>query len=335
MQNTLKTGNVSKMNFDFGVLREFTSDSNITDINFNGTDLWVDHLEYGRRYHQEYMSHQEIMKLCEKLANAVNRPLNVQTPILEADLDSLRISIVHPSVSKKVSLSIRKSHHKLRFNEEEILEGNYISKSALNFLKYSMSARANMMISGLPGAGKTELLKFLTQFIEDKQRVITIEDSYEIHYRSLHPHRDAISMKTNRYFNYRQAIKASLRQRADWILLSEVRGDEVVDLVNTVSTGTHLISTIHAQSARQIPERMAALLPSQYEGLRKNLEDLIDVGVHIDVFVNETGILRRIREIVVFDQGEVIEVYHYKSKKDARRIPTLIKEKSSLYGDGL
>lgn len=321
--------------FDFGVLNEFIEDIKVTDINFNGTDLWVDHLDFGRTIHQEYMSHSEVLKLCEKLANAVNRPLNVQTPILEADLDSLRISIVHPSVSIKVSLSIRKSHHKLRFTEEEILEKNYVSKSALNFLKYAIEARANIMISGLPGAGKTELLKFLTQYIVNKQRVITIEDSYEIHYRSLHPHRDAISMKTNRYFNYRDAIKASLRQRADWILLSEVRGDEVVDLVNTITTGTHLISTIHAQSAMQIPDRLSALLPSQYDGLRKNLEGLIDVGVHIDVFISAEGVVRRVREIVVFDKEEIIEVYHYINKKDARRIPNLIKEKASLYGESI
>lgn len=320
------------MNFDFGVLSEFTENPKVTDINFNGSDLWIDHLDYGRSYHQEFMTHGEIMKLCEKLANAVNRPLNVQSPILEADLQSLRISIVHPSVSKKISLSIRKSHHKLRFTEEELLANNYMSKSALNFLKYAIQARANIMISGLPGAGKTELLKFLTQYIVDKQRVITIEDSYEIHYNSLHPQRDSVSMKTNRYFNYAQAIKASLRQRADWILLSEVRGDEVVDLVNTVTTGTHLISTIHAQSAMQIPERLSALLPSQYEGLRKNLENLIDVGVHIDVFVGEEGIVRRVREIVVFDQGEITSVYHFKHKRDARKIPELIREKASLYG---
>ena len=321
--------------FDFGILNEFIEDIKVTDINFNGRDLWIDHLDFGRTLHQEYMRHSEVLKLCEKLANAVNRPLNVQTPILEADLDSLRISIVHPSVSKKVSLSIRKSHHKLRFTEEDILESNYISKSALNFLKYAIEARANIMISGLPGAGKTELLKFLTQYIIHKQRVITIEDSYEIHYRSLHPHRDVISMKTNRYFNYRDAIKASLRQRADWILLSEVRGDEVVDLVNTITTGTHLISTIHAQSAMQIPDRLSALLPSHFNGLRKNLEGLIDVGVHIDVFISEEGVVRRVREIVVFDKEEVIEVYHYKNKKDARKIPNLIKEKANMYGESL
>ena len=126
------------MKFDFGILNEFVGEPKVTDINFNGTDLWVDHLDFGRTYHQEYMSHREVLKLCERLANAVNRPLNVQAPILEADLDSLRISIVHPSVAKKVSLSIRKSHHKLRFTEDEILSTNYISKSALNFLKYSV-----------------------------------------------------------------------------------------------------------------------------------------------------------------------------------------------------
>lgn len=324
-----------KMMFDFGLLEEFIIDPKITDINFNGNDLWVDHLEKGRIYYDEYMTHHEITRLCDQLANEVNKPFNVQSPILEADLDSLRISIVHPSVTKKISLSIRKSHHQLRFTETKILNDGYISKSALNFLKYAVEARANIMISGLPGAGKTELLKFLTQYIDANHRVITIEDSYELHYRSLHPNRDVVSMKTNQYFNYHQAIKASLRQRADWILLSEIRGDEVVDLVNTVSTGTHLISTIHAQSAHQIPNRLSSLLPSDYEGLRKNLETLIDIGVHIDVFVKEEGIERRVREIVVFDGDEKEIVYHYKDKKDARKIPQLIKEKSSLYGGSL
>ncbi len=321
------------MNFDFRSLSTFIDDPKVTDINFNGEDLWIDHLEHGRSIYSDYLDAQEIDLLCEQLANAVNRPFNVQAPVLEADLDCLRISIIHPSVSGKLSLSIRKSHRKLRFTEEEILFDQYINKSALNFLKYAIEARSNIMISGLPGAGKTELLKFLTQYIGDKQRVITIEDSYELHYKSLHPQRDVVMMKTNRYLDYRQAIKASLRQRVDWILLSEVRGDEVVDLVNSVSTGTHLISTIHAQSARQIPERLSALLPSEYEGLRNNLKNLIDVGIHIDVLVSDEGIDRRIREIVVFDDGDIEYVYHYSDKKDARKIPRLIKEKAALYGD--
>ncbi|CAM3646184.1 CpaF/VirB11 family protein [Erysipelothrix urinaevulpis] len=317
---------------DFGKLKDFVEDPNVTDINFNGTDVWIDHLDKGRCTYGDMLDAKEALHLAERIANCVNQQFNGQNPVLEADLDVLRVSILHPSVCGNVSISIRKSYRKTRFKADEILNNNYISRSALKFLEYAIQARANIMISGLPGAGKTELLKFLTDAIDENERVVTIEDSYELHYQSLHPTRDAIMLKVNNHFSYHQAIKASLRQRADWILLSEVRGHEVIDLLNAVNSGTHLISTIHAQSAKDIPKRLESMVPNAASGLRKSVKTMLDVGVHIDMYIDEEGIQRRIREIVVYEEDKINLVYHYREKKDARKIPQIIKEKALLYG---
>ena len=316
----------------FPMFKPYLEDQYITDLNYNGKDLWLDHLKEGRLVIVNFMTECEAYKMCLKFSNAVNKNLNLQNPVLEADLNFFRVSIIHPSVTGCISISIRKSTDKLRLKEKQLLEEGYITKSALNFLKYSIQSRSNIMISGLPGSGKTELLKFLTQYISENERVITIEDSYELHYRSLHPNRDCVAIKVNRFFPYEKAIIASLRQRADWILLSEVRGKEITDLLNSASTGTHLMSTIHAQSAKEIPLRMRTMIPSNRDDLRAQIEQLIHVGIHIDIFVAKTGIQRRIREIVVFNDETIEYVYHYHNKKDARKIPELIKERGKLYG---
>lgn len=316
----------------FPSLIPYLKNERITDLNYNGKDLWLDHLDEGRLIVANFMTECEAYKMCLKFSNAVNKNFNLQNPILEADLGLFRVSVIHPSVCGKISLSIRKSTDHTRLQEAQLIEEEYISKSALNFLKYSIQARSNIMISGLPGAGKTEFLKFLTQYIVAHERVITIEDSYELHYKSLHPNRDSVAMKVNPFFTYENAIKSSLRQRADWILLSEVRGKEVIDLLNSASTGTHLISTIHAQSAKEIPSRIKTMLPSDREDLRARIDKLIHVGVHIDLHVENKGIKRRVREVVVYHEHEVEYVYHYEDKKDARKIPNLIKERGRLYG---
>lgn len=318
----------------FYKLKPYLENEMITDINYNGKDLWLDHLREGRLLISNFMTECEAYKMCLKFSNAVNKNLNLQNPVLEADLNFFRVSIIHPSITGSIAISIRKSTDKLRLNEETMLAKEYISKSALNFLKYCVQSRVNLMISGLPGSGKTELLKFLTQYIHENERVITIEDSYELHYQSLHPNRDCVAIKVNRFFPYEKAIVASLRQRADWILLSEVRGQEIIDLLNSASTGTHLMSTIHAQSAREIPLRMRTMIPSEREDLRSQIEQLIHVGVHIDLYMNEQGIHRRVREIVVFNDKDSEYVYHYSNKRDARKIPDIIKEKGKIYGAG-
>ena len=319
----------------FDGLESYIHDDLVTDINFNGKDLWLDHLKKGRIVLEDFIHAPTMMTLCIRFSNLVNQPFNNHHPIVEADYKDLRISIIHPSVSGRLSLSIRKTPSVMRLSDEIIANTNYMSVSALKFLKYCVRSRCNVMVSGLPGSGKTELVKFLTSFISEEERVISIEDSYELRYQDLHPNRDCVSLKVNERFDYDDALKASLRQRPNWILVSEVRGKEVRNLINSVSTGTYLLSTIHAKTAHEIPLRMLYMMDHNdlsSKSLLDRLYDVIDVGVHIDLRIDDKGIHRYVREIVYFNEGSATEMYHFQNKRLVRGIPDGVKERASLFG---
>ncbi|HKM23770.1 MAG TPA: CpaF/VirB11 family protein [Erysipelothrix sp.] len=325
---------MNKLHFSFDVIQEFIGDINITDINYNGKDIWVDHLLKGRIHYENFADYDTFYNLCVRFSNTVNLPFNQHNPLIESDFNDLRISIIHPSVSGRLSLSIRKTPSVMRMSEESIIDADYISKSGLKFLKYIVQCRCNIMISGMPGAGKTELLKFLTTYIPSHERVISIEDSYEVRYQDLHPNRDCVSLKINERFTYEDAIKASLRQRPNWILVSEIRGSEVKTLLNSIATGTHLISTIHAKDAHEIPNRMLNMIPdidlSSLQVLSQ-LKEVLDIGIHIDIVVKDSGIKRYIREIVAFDGDDGMVVYHHHNKKLVRSLPDKVKERAKLF----
>lgn len=330
-----KGGIVLSDSFEFLGLEEFIANPNITDINYNGRDLWCDHLEKGRLVYSRYLTPEHFLMLCSRFANYVNRQFNALNPVLEADYGLLRVSMLHPHISSNLSLSIRKVSEVSRMNEQKIIEDKYISKQGLKFLKYAIESRLNIMISGLPGCGKTELLKFLTNYIDEKERVITIEDNYEINYGLLHPHKDSVSLRVDERFGYDDAIKCCLRQKPNWILVSETRGEEVVEMLRSVATGSHLISTIHARSAHEIPKRMALMMPQTFHNNSSIYEQVIehiDVGIHIDLKVDEeAGIFRYIREIVAYTNDEVEELYHFKNKRSIKTIPKEFKERGKLY----
>lgn len=322
-------------NFDFDALEYYVLQDRITDLNYNGKDLWVDDIDQGRYVVENFSTYEKMVQLMMRFSNYVNMLINDHEPVLETDYQNLRVSILHESVCGVYSMSIRKTSYEIRIQEESIEETEYMSKSCLKFLKYAVQSKCNIVVSGLPGSGKTEMIKFLTQFIPDADRVITIEDSSEIHYNTLHPHRDCVAVKVNAHLNYAQAIKASLRQRPNWIMLSEARGEEVIDLMASISTGTHIMSTIHARSAQEIPMRFLHMMPGadlESERLMERIHDMIDIGIHMEQRITSTGSHRYVHEIVVFQKKEAIPIYHVSQKKLSTKIPLEIKERAAKYG---
>ncbi len=293
---------------DFGRLEEYVQDTQITDINFNGHHLWIDHLIKGRFLVADFQDSGFIDQLCSRIANLANLPFNASNCVVETETEELRISILHHSVSAfGNSLSIRKTPSILRLNDKLLIKQKYAPLAVLKMLKNCVKRKCNIMISGLPGVGKTEFLKYLTQNISASERVITIEDTLEIRYGFIHEKKDCVMLKVSDHFSYEDAIKASLRQRPDWILLSEVRGNEVRSLMQCISSGTKLISTIHAPTARHIPQRILQIYPDfsfSNENLRKMVYDTIDIGIHLEAYTDAKGIHRFIREIVSFSLDE-------------------------------
>jgi pilus assembly protein CpaF len=325
--------------FDFTVLNPYIEDDYVTDINYNGNQLWIDHLKKGRYAIKDFDEHDECLQIGYRFANYANLSFNAVSPVVEAETDNLRISLVHSSVCGTISISIRKTPAIMRLNDRILKKQNYAPRWVLDMLIEFVKIRANIIVSGLPGAGKTELIKYLSQFIEANQRVITIEDTYELRYKELQHKADCVSMKVNDRFTYPQAIKACLRQRPDWMLVSEVRGNEVVNLLQSVSTGANLLSTIHASSATNIPRRLLHMFPGvemSNEILYQMIFDVIDVGVHVQANITKKGIKRYIKEVIAYEVIDDVSIAttlykHDEESAPIEKLPNKLSEKKKLF----
>lgn len=267
----------------FGILYPLVKEDSITDIDFNGREVWVTDSDNCRRLWDGLQLEEDfIEQFTQRVANAVSKPFNKQNPILEAETDYLRITIVHESVALSGRcICIRKSLPYVRLSYDRILAEHYCSEDVLELLIRCVENKMNMVVIGEPGSGKTELCKFLSGFIPKDERVITIEDTPEWHYRELHPEKDGVELRINKQMDYSRAIKTCLRLNPKWIMLSETRSREVVHLIESLSTGVRGMTTLHASDVRKIPDRMLNMAGSEREAKRfeNDIYSFIDVGV--------------------------------------------------------
>lgn len=291
---------------DYGILYPYIIEEQVTDINWNGRQLWVDDLEKGRYMAGEILTEEFVDRFVTLLANVTNRAFNKMNPVLEAETEELRISIVHRSVAHSgTTISLRKIPAVRRLEKSDMVVNGYCSEDVLDFLIHCISAHCTVAICGLPGAGKTELLKYLTQYIPAAERVITIEDVLEIHYQKINPNKDCVEMKVAENFSYSEAIKACLRQLPKWIILSEARSTEVRYLLESFSTGTSGITTLHTDDVRNIPDRIKNMAGGRED--RERIENdtyrYLDIGILVKSSTDAEGRIHRyIDQMAVFDR---------------------------------
>lgn len=289
----------------YGPMLRFVKDENVTDINYNGKDLWIDDLTKGRYKADVELSRDFIEQFTVRVADAVSENFNQYSPLLEAETDILRISIVHESVANTGrSISIRKTPIVKRLSPEQMISTGYTTIDVLSLLQRCVEGKMNMLICGLPGAGKTELLKWLTTFIPNSDRVITIEDSLEIHYAAINNGKDCVELKVNSDFDYVAAIKACLRQNPQWILLSEARSTEVKHLMESMSTGTHCLTTIHTDDVRKVPDRIKNMIQDSVisERIENDVYSFLDVAILVRKSIRNGRIMRYLDQVCFFSR---------------------------------
>lgn len=322
----------------FGPLYDYIIDDNVTDVNYNGTDVWIDDLTKGRYKADVTLTKEFINQFSTRVADIVSESFNQYSPLLEAETETLRISIIHESVaSTGRSISIRKTPVIKRLNKKKMIAEEYCTEEILTFLENCVKGKMNMVMCGLPGTGKTEFLKYQTTFIPQNDRAITIEDNLEIHYSAINPGKDCVELKVDDKFTYVKAIKACLRQAPEWILLSEARSTEVKYLIESMSTGTHCLTTLHTDDVRKIPDRIKNMVEDSKmtEHIENDTYAFLDVGVLIRKGMKDGQIYRYIDQVCVFsrengkntttmivDDGKIV----------SREIPYQVKKKFQLYG---
>lgn len=293
---------------DFGELLPLIKDKNVTDINWNGSQCWVDDVNKGRYLSDIKLSKDFTDVLSIRIANVVSKTFNRYAPALEAETADIRITVMHESISRTGrAVSIRKTPAIRRIDFfGSIQNGEYCTVEVANLMSNCVKAKMNVIVCGLPGVGKTELVKFLTNYIMPSDRAITVEDTLEIHYSDINPGKDCLEFKISPQFSYTDAIKSSLRLLPQWVLLSEARSVEVRYLIESVSTGTKCMTTLHADDVRKIPDRVVNMIGDmgQADLVENSVYNFFDVGILIDKKIDkESGrIVRWISQLCVFSR---------------------------------
>ncbi len=294
---------------DFGELQKYLVDDDITDISYsNGGQIWLKTLSKGLfRIEEPTINNAFMEKLAFQCSNVMGKTFNMAHPFLDAESAELRLNFVHDSIARNgIAVVLRKTPAKIRLKKEKLLEEKYISLDIHDFLIKCVQGHCNIMICGETGSGKTEFLKYLASHTKENEKLITIEDTLELHLDRIFPHRDIVAMKTNNIASYSEVLVTCMRQNPKWILLSEVRSAEAVMAVrNSISSGHYIISTIHADKAESIPSRMYSLLETNQDidQFLKSIYRYIQLGVYIRGYQDKET-KKFVREI-----GEVTEFY--------------------------
>ena len=275
------------------VLQDMADDPSVTEIMVNGTDrIFLE--KDGRivRADVSFEKEEHLNQVIQRLAARVGRELNELHPIVDARLsDGSRVNAVHASIALGGPvLTIRKFNRSRMTMEDLAMQGD-ISVQAAELLKDMVRAGCNLFISGATSSGKTTFLNVLSDAIPLRERVVLIEDSAELQIRGIP---NLVRMETRSAnaqgrggVTIRDLIRASLRMRPDRVIVGEVRGEEVVDMLAAMSTGHDgSLSTGHANSVRGMIGRLETLHISSsgfpLESVRAQIAEAIDVYVHLE-----------------------------------------------------
>jgi len=297
---------------DFGAFKEYVDNDDITDISYdNNGQIWVRSLEKGSyRVENPNINNAVVEKLAFQCSNVMGTTFNNASPFLDAESPELRLNFVHESIATNgIALVIRKTPAKIRLEEKTLLDSDYITKDVHDFLIKCVLGHCNIMVCGETGSGKTEFVKYLASHTKEEEKIITIEDTLELHLDKIYPHRDIVAMKTNNIASYTDVLVTCMRQNPKWILLSEVRSAEAVTAVrNSISSGHNILSTIHSDKASAIPHRLYSLMETDLdlEQFLGTIYRYIQLGVHIKAYYSPKygKFHREIDEITEFYMDE-------------------------------
>lgn len=305
---------------DFGPLKQFLDNDDVTDISYsNGGQVWLKTLSQGvYRVENTGIDNALMDKIAFQCANSMGKSFNMANPFLDAESAELRMNFVHDSIAKNgIAALIRKTPAKIRLEKEKIIAEDYIRLNIHDFLLKCVEGHCNIIVSGETGSGKTEFVKYLAAHTKENEKIITIEDTLELHLDKIFPHRDIVAMKTNNIASYSDVLVTCMRQNPRWILLSEVRSAEAVMAVrNSISSGHNILSTIHADKAESIPSRMYSLLETNQDigQFLATIHRYVQLGVHIKGYYSQKY-QKFHREV-----AEVVEFYVTEENKPEYRI---------------
>jgi pilus assembly protein CpaF len=258
----------------------------------------------------------EVADLVERMLRSSGRRIDLSTPFVDAMLpDGSRLHVVIPSITRRhMAVNIRKFVLGLTSLDELITAGS-ISEQAARFLEASVAAGLNILVAGGTQSGKTTMLNALCGAIPGRERVVTVEEVFELQIAAP----DVVGMQTRQpnlegtgEIALRRLVKEALRMRPSRLIVGEVRQEECLDLLIALNSGLPGMCTLHANSAREALVKMCTLPLLAGENVSASfvvptVAASVDLVVHL---VMDAAGHRRVREIVGVTgrvEGDTIE----------------------------
>ncbi|HWK69111.1 MAG TPA: CpaF family protein [Rhizobiaceae bacterium] len=300
----------------YGPLEPLLARDDIADIMVNGAKQV--YIEVNGKVEQtgiRFRDNQQLLNICQRIVSQVGRRVDESSPICDARLpDGSRVNVIAPPLAiDGAALTIRK-FKKDKLTLDQLVRFGAISPEGAEVLKIIGRVRCNVVISGGTGSGKTTLLNCLTNYVDRDERVITCEDSAELQLQQPHVVRLETrppNLEGEGEITMRDLVKNCLRMRPERIIVGEVRGPEVFDLLQAMNTGHDgSMGTIHSNSPRECLNRIESMIAMGGYALPPKTVREIIVG-SVDVIIQAARLRdgsRRITHIteVIGMEGDVI-----------------------------
>ncbi|MFB6344473.1 MAG: CpaF family protein [bacterium] len=302
----------------FGPITPLLRDSSINEVMVNGIkEVYVEKNGELERSDVEFVDVKQINRTIEKILRPTNRHVDVSQPQVDARLpDGSRVHVIIPPVAADApTITIRKFNRD-QIDFEQLMDFGTLSEEMAYFLGACVKARLNIVVSGGTSSGKTTLLNAFSSLIPRKERIVTIEDSLELKIKSHHPHvvrletRDP-NIEGQGEVPMRQLVQDALRMRPDRIIVGEVRGEEVMDMLQAMNTGHDgSFTTIHANSPAETVSRLENLalmagvdIPAA--SVRNQIATSIDLFVQIKRYQDGSRKINHITEVLHSEEEQI------------------------------
>ena len=298
------------MQHGLGPLQTYIDDPNVSEVMVvAGKHIWVEDAD--GMHHVGALTDNELAISVERIARACGRRLDLLSPILDARLSdgSRACVIISPVAIGGAAITIRK------FSRRILPLASFGPTTCTDIVRDLVQQKVNVVVAGATSSGKTSLISAVSQSFAPTERIVCVEDTAEL--RVAHPHfvqlqtRPANSEGVGE-ISLQSLVRASLRLRPDRLIVGEVRGSEVVDMLLALSSGHRgCWSTVHATSATETIDRLASMvLRDSPQWSHSQAVATIRSAVGAIIFVQRTSARRRsITEIVRCSDSELHTVY--------------------------
>jgi len=286
--------NINLVNYiENSFIKELLSNENVTDISYNGKEIYYQDNIKGRLKSEIITSEKEVYDFIRQICNLSDCLFSYSNPILDISCGKYRINATHYAISRKdrdkaINFAIRIGYEKLRIKDDD----SFISKRCLNLVDVFLNKKESIVISGLTGSGKTELQKFLISKIRPFSKILIIDNVDELETDFFLKNMDSETWLVNdvQNINFDTLIKNALRINPDWIIVGEARGGEMLSLLNSAMTGHPTISTIHSKDIMFDYSRMARMCLIKNPNLKYD-ETIIDVFYHFKLLIHVSKLI--------------------------------------------